>query len=343
MAARRAGIWVEEFGFGFPPRLFAKRIGETLYSINLLPIGGFVRLHGENSEEGVTKPKESFLGKSKLARTWVLLAGVTMNFLLAVVAFSVYYSVTGVPKETNDVQILEVVAGSPAQEAGLIVGDIIRQVDGKDVASVDEFISAIGEKLGGRSQVVVQRGSETKTVTIKPRENPPPDQGPTGVVISTSTIYFPPIWQRPFVGAYYGFKEALFWGKLTISGFGSLVTDLIGGNAPTDVAGPVGIFALTNEAAKSGLLSLVNFVGILSVNLAIFNLIPFPALDGGRILFIGIEAVAGRRVLPKVEAAINTVGMVLLLLLVVAVTVFDVKRLVQAGSLSGFMQSILNN
>lgn len=343
MAAKRAGIWVEEFGFGFPPRLFAKRIGETLYSVNALPIGGFVRLHGENSEQGVTKPKESFLGKSKLARTWVLLAGVTMNFLLAVVAFSIYYSVSGVPKETDKVQILEVVAGSPAQEAGLVVGDVVQQVDGKSVTSVDEFIEAIGEKLGGRAQVAVERDGETKTFTIKPRENPPADQGPTGVVISTSTIYFPPIWQRPFVGAYYGFREALFWGKLTLVGFGSLIVDLVGGHAPTDVAGPVGIFALTNEAAKSGLLSLVNFVGILSVNLAIFNLIPFPALDGGRILFVGIEAVAGRRVLPKVEAAINTVGMVLLLLLVVAVTVFDVKRLVQAGSLSGFMQSILNN
>ena len=136
-----------------------------------------------------------------------------------------------------------------------------------------------------------------------------------GVLITDTEIYYPPVFLRPFVGIYYGFKEAVFWGGTVVSGFIQIFKDLFAGQVPKDLAGPVGIFAITSEAAKIGVLALVNFVGILSVNLAILNIIPFPALDGGRLAFIGIESVVGRKVLPKIEAVAHTIGMIILLLI----------------------------
>lgn len=334
--ARRAGVLVEEFGFGLPPRIWGKKIGETVYSINSLPFGGFVKLHGENTEESISYPKRAFLNKKPRTKIGIIVAGVVMNFLLAVLAFAIVYSFSGIPKDTGKVKVLDIAAGSPAQTAGLVVGDVVLSVDGKEVKKVDEFVKTVEEKKGKR--VVLQL--ENKKVTVVPRENPPQGQGPLGVTISTTEVYYPPKWQRPFVGAYWGFKEALFWGKTVALGFWNLIVQLFGGKVPKDLAGPVGIFAITSEAAKVGILALINFIGILSVNLAILNIIPFPALDGGRLLFIGIEKVIGRKVLPKVETAVHTVGMVVLLLLLLAITAHDIRRLITSGGIRGFLDSV---
>ena len=182
---------------------------------------------------------------------------------------------------------------------------------------------------------------ETKNVVLAPRAAPPPGEGPIGVAISSTEIYFSPIWQRPFYGIYYGVKDAVGWGKTVILGLVNIVYQVREGNAPKDFAGPVGIFALTSEAAKVGLLALINFVGILSINLAILNILPFPALDGGRLFFIVIETVFGKRVLPKVEAATHAVGMIILLLLILAITAQDIRKLIEAGSISGFIDNLL--
>ncbi|MBI4157870.1 site-2 protease family protein [Candidatus Woesebacteria bacterium] len=334
--ARRAGVLVEEFGFGLPPRVFGKKIGETLYSINALPFGGFVKLHGENSEEKIAFPKRAFLKKSKKTRTGIIVAGVVMNFLLAIVSFAIVYYFSGIPKETGKVKVLDIAPGSPAQTAGIIVGDVVIKVDGKEVTKVDEFVSLVEEKKGRR--VVIE--FESKKLTVIPRESPPEGEGPLGVTISTTEIYYPPKWQRPFVGAFYGFKEALFWGKTVTLGFWNLITQLFGGKVPGDLAGPVGIFAITSAAAKVGVIALINFIGILSVNLAILNILPFPALDGGRLLFIGIEKIIGKKVLPKIESMVHTVGMVILLLLLLAITAHDIRRVISAGGFAGFLNSI---
>jgi regulator of sigma E protease len=336
--ARRNGIWVEEFGFGLPPRIFGKKVGETIYSINLFPFGGFVRLHGEQEEEGITNPKRAFLTKSKKVRSLVVVAGVIMNFILAVTAFAIVYSFSGIPRDTGEVKVVDVVAGSPAQSGGVVVGDIVKKVDGMEIKTIDDFIGQVEKKKGGKTYIELDNG---KRLIVSPRENPPEGEGPLGVVISTTEIYFPPVWQRPFLGIYYGFKDAIFWGRTVLEGFASIFTNLFKGVVPKDVAGPVGIFAVTSEAAKIGILALVNFVGILSVNLAILNIIPFPALDGGRLLFIGIEGLIGKKVIPKVEAAIHTVGMIFLLILLLAITANDVRRLIAAGSISGFIDSIV--
>jgi regulator of sigma E protease len=339
--ARKLGVLVEEFGFGLPPRIFGKKIGETIYSINLLPFGGFVRLHGETTEDGVVYPRRAFLNKSKKKRALIIIAGVVMNFILGVVAFAIVYSFLGIPKETNLVKIVEIAPGSPAQTAGIIVGDIVKSVDKNEVTTVDEFVSLIEEKKGKRTVLEIESGTESKNVTITPRESPPPEEGPLGVVITTTDIYFPPYWQRPFVGVYYGFNEAVIWGGRILGGFVKIFKDLFVGVAPKDVAGPVGIFAITTQAAKGGVLELISFIGILSVNLAILNIIPFPALDGGRLLFIGIETFIGRKVLPKIEAVVHTIGMVILLLALLAITAHDIQGLIRAGSLSNFVEGVL--
>jgi regulator of sigma E protease len=343
--AKRAGIWVEEFGFGLPPRVAGIKLGETLYSINFLPFGGFVRLHGENTEDEITKPKRAFLGKNKRTRLGIIVAGVVMNFLLAIAAFSVVYSFSGVPKETNNVRILEVSPDSPALSAGLLPGDVIHSLNGTAVTSSSQFIDLINQRNGKSTKLVVIRpegnGVAEKNITITPRENPPAGEGPLGIVVSTTEIYYPPVWQRPFYGAYYGFKDAIFWGGAVIAGFAQIFRGLFAGQAPQGLAGPVGIYAITSEVAKAGALALINFVGILSVNLAILNVLPFPALDGGRLLFIVIEAVSGKKVLPKTEATVHTIGMVILLTLLLAVTAHDVISLIHAGSISNFLNSFV--
>lgn len=338
--AKRAGVWVEEFGFGLPPRIWGKQVGETLFSINALPFGGFVKLHGEQEEEGVTDPKRAFLNKNKRTRISVIIAGVIMNFLLAIVAFAIVYSFSGIPRDTHQLKIVDVTAGSPAQVAGVIVGDVVTKVGKDNVNSTDTFISKVNDQKGKNVNFEIVRNNKTLEVQITPRLNPPAGEGALGVTITTTEIYFAPIWQRPFYGIYYGFKEAVFWGQTIAMGLWSLVTELFKGQVPKGVSGPVGIFAVTTEAARSGILTLINFVGILSVNLAILNILPFPALDGGRLFFIGIETIIGRKVLPKVEALTHTIGMVILLLLLAAITFHDIAGLIHAGSISGFLNSM---
>lgn len=342
-AARRAGILVEEFGFGLPPRIFGKKFGETLYSLNLLPFGGFVRLHGENNQDSVVDKKRAFLTQSKKVRVSVILAGVFMNFVLAIAAFSIVYSFLGIPRESGNVRIVEIVANSPAGDSGLETGDVVKEIDSVKVDSNEAFINYVESKKGSEIVLRVERQDSDKLIGVSavPREDPPEGEGSLGVVISSTEVYFPPVWKRPFIGVYYGFKDALFWSSVVVGGFLKILTDLSGGTVPQDVAGPVGIFAMTSEAAKFGILTLINFTGILSVNLAILNIIPFPALDGGRLLFIGIESVFGKKVLPKVETAIHTMGMIILLLLIFAITAHDIRRLITAGGISGYIDSII--
>ncbi len=345
IAARRAGVWVEEFGFGLPPRIFGKKIGETLYSLNWLPFGGFVKLHGENSEEGVSDPGRAFINKSKKAKVSIIVAGVIMNFLLAIFAFAIVYSVNGISKETDRVKILDVTASSPAQIAGMLVGDQVKKVDGSEIKSVSDFVKKVGDKKGKKVVFEISRTenntSKDLKFTVTPRETPPEGEGPLGVTVSSTEIYYPPILLRPFYGVYYGFKEALFWGQNVFMGLVGIVKDAFSGHAPKDLGSPIAIYAVTSEATKYGWVAVVNLLGILSVNLAILNIMPFPALDGGRLLFVIIEGIFGRKVAPKIENYIHTVGMVLLLTLLIALVFGDIQKLIRAGSLSGFLDSMI--
>lgn len=340
--ARKNGVWVEEFGVGYPPRIWGKKFGNTLYSINLLPLGGFVRLHGEQTEDKVSKPEMAFVNKSKKARFAILFAGVAMNFLLAVFCFAITYSFSGIPKETDKVIISGVVKESPADMSGIKPSDVVVSVDGIKLNDLETFSGLIRNKKGAEAELLLlHEDGVYETINISPRVDVPENEGPLGVLITQTEIYFPPIWQRPFLGIYYGFKDAIYWGKQVLTGLSGMIVNLIGGQAPKDIAGPVGIFALTSEVAKIGILPLINFIGIFSVNLAVINFLPIPALDGGRFIFILIEKIFGRKVVPKVEAAIHGAGMLVLLSLFALITFIEVKRLITAGSLQGFLENTL--
>ena len=336
IVARKNGVWVEEFGIGIPPKIFGKKIGETIYSLNLLPFGGFVRLHGENTGDSVTDPKRSFLGKSPLVKAQIVVAGVLMNFLLSILAFSIVYSFSGFPRDTGNVKVVETRDNSPASEAGIKEGDLILKVDGVGVANNKDFINLVSAKHGSEAVLTIGRGQESLEIKTFPRENPPEGEGALGVVITDSEIYFPTIWQRPFLGVYYGAKEAIFWGGMVVAGFLNIITNLFGGVFPKDVAGPVGLYIVTSEVAKVGILPLINWMGIISINLAILNIFPIPALDGGRLLFIGIEKLFGRRVIPKVETWLHTVGLGVLILFLLAVTFREVSLIKDLG-ISGYL------
>jgi regulator of sigma E protease len=338
ITARKSGILVEEFGFGIPPKIFGFKKGETLYSINLLPFGGFVRLHGENFGDTVTQKDRSYLGKSKKVRSMVVVAGVLMNFLLAIVLFGVVYSFSGIPKKSGYVEIVDVMEGTPADEAGFMDGDIIKTVDGQTLTDNDEFKSYISTKAGNEVSIeVVRPENKSEILKIVPREDPPANEGSLGVIIADTQTYYAPVWQRPFLGAYYGTKEAVFWGTAVLQGFGMMIGKLFIGQVPRDVTGPAGLLVITSEVAKVGFMPLLNWMGIISINLGILNILPIPALDGGRLAFIFLEKLFGRRVLPKVESALHAISLGLLITLLLVVTFKEVKLISKLG-FSGYME-----
>jgi len=358
LAAKKAGIFVEEFGFGLPPRIWGKKIGETIYSINALPIGGFVKLYGEDGPSfAKASAGKAYFEKSIPRRLSVLLAGVTMNVVLAIVSFSILYFVLGIPTKTGKIKIVGITKDSPAQFAGLKEEDQIIGVDGQRVLSVDEFVQLTGEKAGNKIQLEIGRdkdnpckplegnqvlGGATSSeqgfnclgknllVSLIPRESPPEGEGALGVVISEIELKKYPWWQMPYLGAREGFKESLSWAGMILSSLKkTLVTLIVMGKVPRDVAGPIGIFQITGQVAKDGFLAILQFLGILSVNLAIINILPFPALDGGRLIFLGYEVVFRRKVSPKIEILVNQIGMAILLSIMALITVNDVLRLLK--------------
>ena len=379
LAAKRAGILVEEFGFGLPPRIWGKRVGETLYSINALPIGGFVKLYGEDGMGEITNNKipnpksqipnskqsqntkykiqntgRAYFEKSILQRLSVLLAGVVMNLFLAIVSFSVLYFVLGIPTKTGKIKIVGIAPDSPAQIADLKENDVIVSLNGQKISSTENFLQATKENAGKKIQLEIYREKDNPCeknskvlggmaptepavscngknllLSLIPRQSPPEGEGPLGIVISDVELRKYPWWQMPYLGAREGFKESLSWAGMIIAALGkTLNTLIVAGKVPKDIAGPVGIFQITGQVAKNGFLAILQFLGVLSVNLAIINILPFPALDGGRLIFLGYEAIFRKKASPKVEILVNQIGMVILLSLIVLITINDVIRLI---------------
>jgi regulator of sigma E protease len=364
LVAKRSGIFVEEFGFGLPPRIFGIRVGETLYSINLLPFGGFVRLYGENGEEdmefkGKKVPRSrSFILKSPLVRIAVVVAGVVMNFVLACVAFAIAYSITGIPTETDTLRIVEVALGSPAEQAGLAEGDVITKLTlYKDaelradkiavlepVDDVEEFLTFVDEAKGQpvEVEVTVVAGDKGQLVkerlVVTPRLDPPVGEGAMGVAISMIEQKFYPAWEMPIRGIGAGFQEALGWARLIATMLGEMFWRLVStGQVQEGVAGPVGIYRLTGEVVQFGFVAVLRFLGILSINLAVVNILPLPALDGGRLWFIVYEGVTGHKIDRHLERMVHTGGMVALLGLLVLITFND---LVDAFGWTGWLSQL---
>lgn len=318
--AKRAGMKVEEFGFGFPPRLWGHtpKNSETTYSINWIPFGGFVKIVGENESE--TRAPGTFGGGSFWQKFSVVVAGVVMNVILAAVLFILINGIgtrtaigdKEVPAGAYDVtvQIVSVAKGSPAELAGLKAGDTVKGFD--TVEALQSYVNA-------------HRGQEI-TINdrkITPRANPPAGEGALGVALARTAIVKYPwheaIW-RGLVDTWYGLRAI-------VGGFVQIIGNVARtGKAGADLAGPVGIAVIAGQAARTGFTTLMSFVAFISLNLAVINLVPFPALDGGRLLFLIIEKLKGSPIPKRIEQTVNNVGFVLLLTLMVYITVKDVVR-----------------
>ena len=334
-AARKTGVKVEEFGLGLPPRIIGKKFGDTIYSINWLPIGGFCRMYGEDpavAGQVVEKNKnQSFQYKKPWQKLIIVLGGVLMNLVLAVVIFTVVYSILGVPKEVDKVTIIGISKNSPAEMAGLKEEDVILKVGDKDIKKANELTDEIAKYKGQNVELEILTDEQTQRSvrTVEVRENPPEGEGSMGIAISNTEMVKVP-WYRFYEGIGAGFKEAYYWGKIIVGGVVGMIGGLFKGNIPKDVSGPIGMYEATSSIRNNqGILAVIHFFGIVSVNLAVVNILPFPALDGGRIMFVLYEMISKKKANQKLELIVNNIGMILLLGLILIITVGDVGRLLK--------------
>jgi len=346
IAARKSGMKVDEFGFGFPPRMFGLQKIEgkwkiiwghkppldkdqTVYSVNWIPLGGFVKIRGENNEH--EEDPRSFINRPFGARLITLVAGVLMNVLLAWALISVGYSI-GLPVALEDINqipkgatftdsqnaIIEVVPGLPAAEAGIKPGDIVVSVNGQKFNNIDELRDYIRGNAGAEFNFEIKRVTENLNLKVQSIKEPKPGEGPTGIALANlGKLQYPwysAVWQ--------GAKTTIVQLQNIVVGLYTLISGKLG---LSSLGGPVKIAQLTGQVADMGFNYLLQFTAFLSLNLAILNILPFPALDGGRVAFLIIEKFRGKRNNQKLEQYVNTAGFVFLLLLMLLVTIKDVK------------------
>jgi len=328
-------IWlkvrVEEFGFGFPPHLFSRVKNGIKYSFNALPFGGYVKIFGEQGEgEG---SRDSFITRPVWQRLLILGAGVFMNLVLAWVLFSVGAAI-GTPQLAESensslpVSIVGIAPNSPAEYKGLRFGDQIFEMKGGDISlrieqekDVSNFVDGFrGEEIS----VMVRRGSEIKEINITPRVDSPQGEGPLGVSLGRLTTMRVAWYKAPIVGAVTVWQTLL----AVIGGLVFIVGQLfIHGGAGVSVSGPVGIYLFGRDVQVLGISYILQFVAMLSVNLAVLNALPIPALDGGRMFFVFLEKIRGVRMNGQMEARLHQIGFAMLLLLMAIVTYKDIVNL----------------
>lgn len=327
IVARLAGVKVEEFAFGFPPTLFSRRRGGTKYMINAIPLGGYVKLLGEDE---TVKKKNSFSSQKSRRRLAIVVAGVVMNFLLAYFLIVVGYMIGMNPiavspdrlggAQTNQILIATVEENSPAASAGLETGDFIN-----NFSSGEDFAEFTKENQGKEVTLNIGRGQTQFPVTVRLRAAT--DMPALGVAISGQGTRI----QLGLGGALRaGFLEIGAFTKLAISFLGQFFSTLFGhGKISEEVAGPIGIYTITGQAVQLGWVYVVQFIAILSLNLGLINIMPFPALDGGRAVFILLEGIARRKVIrQEIEAILHTVGFILLIALMAAITYRETVRFI---------------
>jgi regulator of sigma E protease len=320
LAAKATGVYVEEFGFGYPPRL--ARLGEwrgTTISLNWLPFGGFVRMH-----EDEPNVAGGLASKSRKVRALVFTAGSLMNLLLAIVLFTTLFLVGALtPVDKPGAGVYFVAPGSPAQTAGITPGDTIVSVGGEPVDDVEEAVALIQASLGQPLTLQISRnGKLLEPMTVTPRANPPENEGALGVALDL-----------PLERQSYAVVEAIPMGlqttARTVQGIYLSLRSAIVGETELELSGPIGIYQHTAQAARSGIEQLLELTAMLSVNLFMLNLLPLPALDGGRLIFVLLEWIrGGRRIPAEKEGFVHLVGMMLLIGIMVIVTYADIRRLV---------------
>lgn len=359
--ARLFKVRADEFGFGFPPRVFSwyknaagswrriwgrqnldeiinaadehERLGdkETVYSVNLLPIGGFVKIKGENGD-GKDEP-DSFGHQAVWRRAVILSAGVIMNVVLAWVLLSVGYMI-GLPQATDSlsrganirdarVNVLEVAPGSPAETAGLLAGDAIVYVNGASVSRESDLQDMIAVAAGTSVELKLKRGGEEMVLNVEPALSQNSERATIGIAIFASGLVS---YSWP-VAFWEGAKTTVWLLGEIVRAFGLLFQQLFSGQDVSEqFAGPVGIASITGQAARLGLAHLLQFAALLSLNLAILNILPFPALDGGRLVFLLAEKIKGRPIRKEVEGLVHNAGFLLLIILIIFITYKDIVK-----------------
>lgn len=318
LAAKAFGMRVDEFGIGFPPRIGGVRKWGTLFSINWVPLGGFVKIAGEDgAEPSANAPaQDTFWAKPIWKRIVVLAAGVAMNFLLGWFLLTLVYT-AGTPQR---VIVSEVSSGSPAAAAGFEQGDLL-----KGFATPQSFVQYVDEHKGQETSFSIVRAGQEKTLTATPRQNPPQGQGSLGIALAGGGAAGESVFvamRDALVSA--GEMFALIYVMLF-----KIIGQLFGGaNVLQYVSGPVGIYQATADATGIGWAYLLNLVALISINLAALNIFPFPALDGGRVVFLLYEKVRGKPASAKIQEVVNTIGFALLIALLVFVSFKDVLRLI---------------
>ncbi len=341
IVAKRSGMRVDEFSFGFPPKLFGIKKGETSYNFNALPFGGYVKIFGENPDEDSINGKgsnRSFVNKPFFTQAAVLVAGIFMNLVLAWFLFSICF-MSGLPTslgqtpigaklENQALTITLVSKSSPADKAGLLPGDAILSMktknDSTETPSVESVQYFIKRHPSEPITLTYSRAGVTNQTEITPANDVVKNSPAIGVgldIIGTLKL--------PFVQAIgYGFNLTIDSFANIIKGFGILIGNAFRGHGSLDdISGPVGITQVVGQVAKLGFIYLMSFTAFISINLAVINLIPFPALDGGRLLFLFIEKIKGSRIKPKIANIANAVGFSILMILMAVVTYHDILKL----------------
>jgi regulator of sigma E protease len=358
--AKLYGVKVEEFALGFPPKIFGIKKGETEYRLNWVPLGGYCKIVGEDGEE--KENPRSFGSKSIFQRFQIISAGVLMNFFLAFVIFSFIFMI-GFPQDITGknlsiiksgensgqvsivideenakgvkdvkVQISETIKDGPADKAGIKIGDTVVKANETKINRIEDLQNYAQENLGEPIVLSITRGKESFTKEIIPRENYPEDEGAMGISLAQTAVVS------------YSFLEAIKQGyeytvnltRFIIMAFSSLIWGLVTtGKTVAEVSGPVGIAVMTQQAAAMGFLTVLNFTALISVNLAIINALPLPALDGGRMLFLLVEKIKGSPLNQQWETKANNFGFMLLMALMIIVTFKDVVKLDLVGKVMG--------
>lgn len=335
ITAKKSGMKVEEFGFGFPPRIWGKRYKGTLYSLNAIPFGGFVRIFGEEGEH--RREPGSFGHGTFVQKLIVIVAGVVMNLFFAVfllmlgnflgLRVGLFDAQAASRAADKRIEILQVEPDSPADTAGLHTLDEIRGFQNADgsltaAASPEDVQQFAYAHAGQDVTMIIRRGQTDIPVPLELRQ-PETGHGPIGISLALTGVIRYPWYESIWRGA----ADAFGLFVATLAGYWGLITSLfIDGRLGTDISGPIGIATLTGQAARIGINYLIQFVAMISINLAVLNILPFPALDGGRAVLVLVEKIRGKALSHRTEDRINGIGFAILLALMVAVTVKDIVK-----------------
>lgn len=310
IVAKLCGVKVNEFSVGMGPLLFKKQKGETQYSVRLLPLGGYCAMEGE---EDASDDPRSYSSKSNLQKIAILLAGVTMNVIIAILVISISYAVTGIPSNT----LGDVTAGSPAAAAGIQAGDTITEIDGVRIKSWNEVVSAIDDyHEGDKMEIVYKRDGKETTVFVVPEMSSETNRYMIGIGAGYT--------RDPLKCISAGAAATWELNKMMLGAFRGMITN---GISKDDVTGPVGLVRAVDQTSEYGFTSYLMLLALVSLNLAFFNIIPIPGLDGGKIFFIILKIISGGRINDDMEYKATVAGMVLLITLFVIVTVNDVMNI----------------